>query len=104
MMRPFGFGSTPASSRGTLTHPPVDGALVPLDSRRKKDGKIRPRGTLGALILSRRLNRGFNWAPVGVGVLRMQGATTPLPEAGRRVTVHGQMHGRAGVLGVVQRG
>lgn len=47
---------------GTLTHPPVDGALVPLDSRRKKDGKIRPRGTLGALILSRRLNRGFNWA------------------------------------------
>lgn len=61
VMRPFGFGSTPASSRGTLTHPPVDGALVPLDSRRKKDGKIRPRGTLGALILSRRLNRGFNW-------------------------------------------
>lgn len=42
VMRPFGFGSTPASSRGTLTHPPVDGALVPLDSRRKKGRKNTP--------------------------------------------------------------
>lgn len=60
-MRPLGFGSPPASV-WSGAFPPVDGALVPLDSRRKRAEKIRPRGTLGALILSCRLNRGLNWA------------------------------------------
>jgi hypothetical protein len=68
--------------------------------QKKRTEKIRPRGTLGALILPCRLNRGLNWVSWGRRSAHARGDYT-LPEAGRRTTA--EYHGR-GVLGFVQGG